>query len=1304
MDFYAIGVRTIEKGANKGLKEVYPDYLVKRSKDLMVRGRAFYAIWDEKAGLWSTDEYDIQRLMDEELNARADELEAEDGVRPIVRSLSSFGTNSWAQFRKYLQNISDHSHQLDDHITFADTPVKKTDYVSKRVPYALQPGDHSAWDALLDKLYFPEERAKIEWAIGAVVSGDSKKIQKFLVLYGSAGTGKSTILNVIQKMFQGYTTTFEAKALGMSSGAFATEVFKDNPLVAIQHDGDLSKIEDNTRLNSIISHEEMTMNEKYKPSYTARVNAFLFMGTNQPVKISDAKSGIIRRLIDVKPSGLVFTPNEYHNLVAKVEFEIGAIAHHCLQVYREMGKNAYSHYRPKDMMMQTNVFVNYVEDQFDLFKEQDGTTLKQAYALYKEYCDNTGIERPLPQYKFREELRNYFDHFEDRGMQEGKTVRSVYSGFQTDKFNTLQHSDVKDIVSKLVLDQSKSLLDDLFKDQPAQLSRVAPDGSEIPEKYWSDKERYISGELKKPKPSQVCSTTLKDLDTSKVHFVKVPDNHIVIDFDLVGDDGEKSLDLNLEAASKWPATYAETSKSGKGVHLHYDYTGADIELLDQNYADGIEVKVYSGDSSLRRRVTRCNNVPVAPISSGLPLKEKKVLSTNTIQSEKGLRDLVERNLRKEIHPGTKPSIDFIKKILDDAHREGLEYDLTDMRPRILAFANNSSNQPLICLKTVQQMKFASDLLSESNKLAEGPNDIRPENSSKTDDRIAFFDIEVYPNLFLVCWKFEGEGASVVKMLNPKAEDIEALFKLKLVGFNNRRYDNHILYAAFMGYSIEELYKLSQKMIAENNRAALFGEAYNLSYADIFDFSSKKQGLKKFMIELGITKQEMEIPWDQPVSPDKVDKVIEYCVNDVLGTEAVFNARKQDFVARQILADLSGLTVNETTQKHTAKIIFGNDRQPQKKFKYTDLSERFPGYKFEAGKSSYKGEDPSEGGYVYAQPGMYQNVAVLDVASMHPTSIIELNLFGDDYTPNFKDLLDARIAIKRGEYDRAKKMLDGKLTPYLKDEGDAKDLSYALKIVINIVYGLTSAKFENAFRDVRNRDNIVAKRGALFMIDLKEFVESKGFEVAHIKTDSIKIPNATPEIIKEVTDFGASYGYDFEHEATYDSFCLVNDAVYIARKGEDWEAIGAQFKHPYVFKKLFSKEEITFNDLCETKNVTQGAIYLDLNYEDKENPTKIEDMQFIGKIGRFVPVDPGNGGGVLYRVKDDKAYAVTGTRGYLWVEAHIAEQLPESAVDFSYFDELADKAFEQIEFYGPFVDLLSKKQLRSFESSQLAKAA
>ena len=89
-----------------------------------------------------------------------------------------------------------------------------------------------------------------------------RQSKKFIVLYGEGGSGKSTFLNIVQKLFDGYYAMFEAKALVGSSNQFATEVFKNNPLVAIQHDGDLSKIEDNSKLNSIISHEEMTMNEK----------------------------------------------------------------------------------------------------------------------------------------------------------------------------------------------------------------------------------------------------------------------------------------------------------------------------------------------------------------------------------------------------------------------------------------------------------------------------------------------------------------------------------------------------------------------------------------------------------------------------------------------------------------------------------------------------------------------------------------------------------------------------------------------------------------------------------------------------------------------------------------------------------------------------------------------------------------------------------------------------------------------------------------------------------------------------------
>lgn len=1265
MDFFQI--LTQEKRG--GLVEAFPDFVVVRSKDLMVRGGKFYAIWDEEAKMWSTDEYKVQSLVDDELRAYA---ESHPEINS-VRYMKSFSTNGWNQYRKFLNQISDNSHQLDQNLTFANTDTKKSDYVSRRLDYNLAEGDHSAWDELVSTLYSAEERAKIEWAIGAVISGDSKKIQKFLVFYGDPGTGKGTVLDIILKLFDGYTATFEAKALGSNNGQFSTEVFRHNPLVAVQHDGDLSGIQDNTRLNSIISHEYMTMNEKYKSSYSTRINAFLFMGTNLPVRISDAKSGIIRRLIDVYPSGVLLKPNRYHTLISRTDFELGAIASHCLEVYRKMGKNYYNGYRPVQMMFQTDVFFNFIEANFDIFKDQNGASLRQAYTLYKEFCADTGIEKPLPQYKVRSQLFNYFEEFQDRAEVDGVIMRSYFSGFTAKPFRTVVKEDDKTVFS-LVLDETESIFDQEYANQPAQYGKA----DETPKQYWTDTPRLIRGEMVTPKPNQVVSTTLADIDTSQLHFVKVPETHIVIDFDLKDDNGEKSLERNLGAASDWPPTYAELSKSGAGVHLHYAYDG-DANDLARGFSPGIEIKVFAGDSSLRRRLSKCNNVPVATISSGLPLKEKKVLSATTIQSEKGLRAALEHQLVKGSHPGTKSSIDFIYKILDDAYNSDLIFDVSDMIARIIVFANNSTNHAQYCLKLVKDMKFKS---KESSQSIEPPKDMP----------IVIFDVEVYPNLFVVCWMYEDSvDDTVVRMINPTPSAIEALFSMKLVGFYNRNYDNHMMWACYMGYTNEQLFRLSQKLIDEKNANAKFGEAFKLSYADILDFSSVKMSLKKFQIELGLKHMEMDLPWDQPVPENRIMDVVEYCVNDVLTTRSVFRARKQDFVARQILAELSGLTVNDTTHKHAAQIVFGNDKNPQGSFVYTKLERDFPGYVYDLGKSYYRGELVGEGGLVRAKPGMYEDVALLDVASMHPTSIHHLNAFGE-YTPNFWALVQARLAIKGGDYDTARQMFKGKLAPYLTDKASGTALSDALKIIINSVYGLTYASFDNRFRDKRNVDNIVAKRGALFMVDLMFAVEEQGFTVAHIKTDSVKIPNATPEIIEFVKQFGEKYGYTFEYKPEkdfYEKFCLVNDAVYVARKGEDWITVGAQFQQPYVRKALFTREDFTFDDYCITKEVKQGSMYLDF---DSEKPMATVDtpttMHFIGRAGLFVPVKEGYSGGRLYRVKDGKNYAVTGTKGYLWLESEQARLLGIDCVDMSYFERLTEEARNTIDHFGPFSEFVS----------------
>ena len=310
--------------------------------------------------------------------------------------------------------------------------------------------------------------------------------------------------------------------------------------------------------------------------------------------------------------------------------------------------------------------------------------------------------------------------------------------------------------------------------------------------------------------------------------------------------------------------------------------------------------------------------------------------------------------------------------------------------------------------------------------------------------------------------------------------------------------------------------------------------------------------------------------------------------------------------------------------------------------------------------------------------------------MHPHSAIAEVLFGPKFTRAFREIVEGRVSIKHEAWDTVNTMLDGKLTPYIQRviDGDmtSKDLANALKTAINSVYGLTSASFINPFRDPRNIDNIVAKRGALFMIDLKNEVLNRGFQVAHIKTDSIKIPDATPEIIKFVMDFGERYGYTFEHEATYDRMTLVNDAVYIAKyksaedcqalygyvpgdnkkKGGTWTATGTQFQIPYVFKKLFSGEKIAFEDMCETKSVS-SSLYLDLN----------EGLPDVSQAEKeFAKAESDYKKGLI----SDTTFESTCKQ----LNSEMVKELgKEDGIDHSYYDKLVDEAVKTISQYGDF---------------------
>ena len=1308
LDFFEIS-----KSLIKGIYYVKPRFLVVRTKDLMIKGRRFFAFWNPDKNTWSMDIDDLIELIDSEvINYCKEHSEEDTAYKPMLMRYADSGVID--AFNKYVEKqMHDNYRTLDSKLIFADQTPKREDYSTMSLDYSMSKCDILSYTELMETLYDPEELKKLEWAVGCVISGDSTLVQKMIVLSGPQGSGKSTFIKIVRMLFQKYCGTIDLKSIVNGRSDFALESIASNPLVAVTDEADLSKCVDNTLLNSLVAHEPLTVNKKYTSLYTQSFQTFIFSASNYDVKITDSQSGMIRRLIDVEPSGRKLPFDRYQELMKAIKFELGGIAHHCLQVYNH-NKTKYDDYVPVRMLRNTNYVYAFLEENaYNLFSESQDARLQDIWIAYQAYVEMAKLQYPHNRTELRKELRPYFDEsFNEYIIPEtGKRCYGYFKGFKFEKFGLTNpfesdeedsidiQVETKDLPDWLKLTSTDSIFDEEMADMPAQ---YATDEG-IPKYKWIN-----------------CKTTLKDIQSDKTHYVKVPLQLIVIDFDIPNESGEKDANLCLNAAKQFPQTYAEYSKSGKGLHLHYWYDG-DVEKLSRIFDNNIEVKIFNGNAPLRRRLSYCNNLDIAHLNSGLPLKgdDVKLIDTKFVWDDKKLHTFIKRALRKEHHGKTSPEVQFIYSELQKAYDSGVKYDCTDLRSKVLAFANGSTNSAEKCIKLVKDMKWKCKLFEEEETQIITENYI-----TQADDRpIAFFDIEIFPNLFVVCYMLDDSDV-VNAIVNPEPSQIEWLVNsFRLIGFNNLNYDNHMLYASIMGYSVEGLYNLSNRIIS-GDKTAKFSEAYNLSYTDIYDFSNTKQSLKKFEIAMGMHHLELGLPWDEPVDKRLWDKVVAYCKWDVLATKKTFYYLEDDWNARRVLAELSGLTVNHSTNAHTMQIIFGNDKNPQSEFVYTDLSEIFPGYEFKDGKSYYMGVEVGEGGYAKGEPGIWLNAFLDDITSMHPHSAKALNIFGERYTKRYFSLVDTRVYIKHGEEEKARAMFDGLIGKIADKLGiPLKKLSKALKVPINAVYGLTAAKFPNRCRDPRNVDNIVAKRGALFMITLVTKIREKGYDVAHIKTDSIKVPDATHELQEFIFDFARKYGYEFEHEATYERMCLVNDAVYIAKyedgeheyelsTGEKiltpWTATGTQFAVPYVFKTLFANVPINFDDCCEIKSSRTGPIYLDMN-EDLPDVSELEkeykklvkkgcseeelhklendiskghNYVFIGNVGQFTPVKQGRGGGVLVCKRGDKYVNVTGSIGYRWLESEIArENGGLDVVDTGYYRRLCDEAIKTINNVG-----------------------
>lgn len=1311
-------------------------------KDLMVRGGKFYGLYNPETGLWETRDPRAVELIDEQVYQYVCEKEGPDNMNdtehgPYVRRIADQRTGLIRNWHNFCENdFRGDWKPLNQKVIFSNQEAKRADYASVKLDYPLQEGSTPYYDKICSKLYLPSEQEKWEWYVGAILCHQQREIQKMVVFYGEPGTGKSTVIGKIiaETLFggfeYGYVSKFEANNL-CGRDTFGTQFLEKDAVLAYDDDAEMQVITSKTTLNKIISHEALEVNPKFGRKFTVSPNCLLIVGSNEPVQLSP-NSGMNRRLIDIRPTGNKLSAEEYDEAIEHLQFEKSGIAWRCYSTFKRLGKHYYDKYIAEDMLNRTSPFQNFVVENYIYLK--DGSSLANAYDMYVKYAETCHFKNILVRHKFRDTLKLYYQSYNGTKFEGFKVERIGLKPVEEEK-EEIESENLpgeKNSNHWLIFDETSSLFDKVYADCPAQYA--TEEGT--PQAKWAN-----------------VTTTLKDINSHKLHYVLTPGDLIILDFDIRGADGNKSYEKNLTKAEKYPPTYAELSKSGAGIHLHYIWTGGDPDKLSRVIEDNVEVKVAKGNSALRRMVTKCNSLPISELSSGLPFKDeggkKKVLNWEGFKNERALRKFVVNCMLKRHHGYTKPECDYMKKTLDEAYDKGFTYDLRDMQQDILVFALSSTNKSEYCIDIVNHLK----LCSKDVEAAENERALLDDGSVDENAPIIFLDVEVspsarqakaagtiYPNdipddtpaHFIIVWKYQGENSSTTAMIDPTPHEVESLFKYRIIAHNGKSYDANMCYAAAQGYTAEELYRESQMLISDDptlSKRAKFFQASKIFYADTYEYPVKKQSLKKWEIELGINHLEWDKPFEWPVPNSELKDYVNYCKNDVVSLEAVFNETQADFIAKEMLADLAGGSVIDTTNSLSTKFVKGDsdhleliytDFTTGKQygdgvdFKLPIISEEeylalgddwtgvkpnninhFPGYHYVRmadGKchNMFRGIDLGRGGYVYNKPGMYGRAVTKDSASHHPSSIEQLNLFGKQ-TSRYSDLKKARYAIKHKDYDTVKKMFDGKLTKYLDDPSKAKALSTALKLVLNAFYGMTSSPHDYfEAKDPRNINNIVALRGAIVLKIIQDEVESRGFTVIHIKTDSIKIADPTDDILKLVDDLGKKYGYTFEVEHTWNRICLMDRAQFIGMHDYDdpespfeWDAVGAKFKHPYIFKSLFTKEEITLNDMKETFSVTSGSIHLIFN-----EGGEFESDKFIGRCGQFTPVIQGHGGH-LYRIKDGKRYAVAGSTNketkspYEFVESDTINEENKDIIDISFYLTKVNDCIEDLKMYGQF---------------------
>lgn len=203
--------------------------------------------------------------------------------------------------------------------------------------------------------------------------------------------------------------------------------------------------------------------------------------------------------------------------------------------------------------------------------------------------------------------------------------------------------------------------------------------------------------------------------------------------------------------------------------------------------------------------------------------------------------------------------------------------------------------------------------------------------------VAFMDIEIYQNYFLVMFQALKDGATTYFEKKDGVEFdsqgvLDMIDKFKIVTFNGDHYDLPILRYALTGVSTQEIKAASDDIIYQDLPAYQFEQKYEtasfeINHIDLIELAPGQVSLKTYGGRLHVKHLE-DLPYehDTVLEPEQMDKVRAYCAKDLDDTKHLFLELLPQIQLRETMSDRYRIDLRSKSDAQIAEAVISSEIQ------------------------------------------------------------------------------------------------------------------------------------------------------------------------------------------------------------------------------------------------------------------------------------------------------------------------------------------------------------------------------------------